>query len=109
MAMTDDRLRILRMVEQGQISAEEGARLLDAITDDAARIRSTSSRPRASSSLRREAYASATERSTRRNDGICQRSSGGKYVPAKNGTPSGVRKTVIGHPPLPVIACTAVI
>ncbi len=39
MAITDDRLRILRMVEQGQISAEEGARLLDAITDDAARIR----------------------------------------------------------------------
>ena len=39
MAMTDDRLRILRMVEKGQISAEEGARLLDAITDDAARIR----------------------------------------------------------------------
>jgi polyhydroxyalkanoate synthesis regulator phasin len=33
MAMTDDRLRILRMVEKGQISAEEGARLLDAITD----------------------------------------------------------------------------
>jgi hypothetical protein len=39
MTTTDDRLRILRMVEQGQISAEEGARLLEAITNDAARIR----------------------------------------------------------------------
>lgn len=39
MTTTDDRLRILRMIEQGQISAEEGARLLEAITDDAARTR----------------------------------------------------------------------
>jgi hypothetical protein len=29
----------------------------------------------------------------------------GKYVPAKNGFRSGVRITVIGHPPEPVIAC----
>ena len=35
------------------------------------------------------------------------RSSGGKYVPPKNGARSGVRKTVIGQPPEPVIACTA--
>ena len=35
------------------------------------------------------------------------RSSGGKYVPPKNGVPSGSRNTVIGQPPLPVSACTA--
>ncbi|CAB4607703.1 unannotated protein [freshwater metagenome] len=35
------------------------------------------------------------------NDGL------GKYVPPKNGRPSGVIKTVIGHPPRPDIACTA--
>lgn len=47
MTTTDDRLRILRMVEEGQISAEEGARLLEAITDDAARVRArTAARPR---------------------------------------------------------------
>ncbi len=39
MTTADDRLRILRMIEQGQISAEEGARLLEAITDGAARTR----------------------------------------------------------------------
>ena len=32
---------------------------------------------------------------------------GGKYVPAKNGLPSGVRNAVRGHPPLPVIAWAA--
>jgi hypothetical protein len=32
---------------------------------------------------------------------------GGKYVPPKKGSRSGVRKTLIGHPPLPVIAWTA--
>ena len=32
----------------------------------------------------------------------------GKYVPQKNGCPSGVANTVIGHPPWPVIACVAV-
>ena len=34
--------------------------------------------------------------------------SGGKYVPQKNGSPSGVMNTVIGQPPCPVIACVAV-
>jgi hypothetical protein len=28
-------------------------------------------------------------------------------VPQKNGSPSGVAKTVIGQPPWPVIACVA--
>ncbi len=31
MATSEERLRILRMVEQGQVSAEDGARLLDAL------------------------------------------------------------------------------
>jgi hypothetical protein len=31
MATTEERLRILKMVEQGQISAEDGSRLLDAL------------------------------------------------------------------------------
>lgn len=34
------------------------------------------------------------------------RSSGGKYVPPKKGAPSGVSHTLIGQPPLPVVACT---
>ena len=32
----------------------------------------------------------------------------GKYVPQKNGLPSGVANTVIGQPPCPVIAWVAV-
>lgn len=32
MATTDERLRILKMIEQGQISAEDGARLLEALS-----------------------------------------------------------------------------
>ena len=35
------------------------------------------------------------------------RGSGGKYVPPRNGSPAGVRKTVIGQPPWPVIDTTA--
>ena len=37
----------------------------------------------------------------------CRKLGLGKYVPPKNGSPSGVMNTVIGHPPRPVIACTA--
>ena len=37
----------------------------------------------------------------------CRNAGFGKYVPPKNGSPFGVRNTVIGHPPRPVIACTA--
>ena len=61
----------------------------------------------ASTSAGRCANASATAPSTRRNDGMPNRSLGGKYVPAKNGAPSGRRNTVIGHPPEPVRPCTA--
>ena len=39
--------------------------------------------------------------------GIPWRGSGGKYVPPQNGSPSGVRNTVIGQPPWPVSATTA--
>jgi hypothetical protein len=34
------------------------------------------------------------------------RSSGGKYVPPKNGLSSGVSHALKGQPPCPVIACT---
>ena len=34
-------------------------------------------------------------------------SRGGKYVPPKNGSRSGVSQTLIGQPPDPVSACTA--
>ena len=49
----------------------------------------------------RSRYASATAVSTCRKPGSPWRGSGGKYVPPKNGSPSGVRNTVIGQPPLP--------
>ena len=52
-------------------------------------------------SPRRLAYASAIARRTSRNAGMPWRCTGGKYVPPKNGSPSGVRKTVIGQPPWP--------
>ncbi len=58
-------------------------------------------------SSRRSRYASATATSTCRKAGIPRRGSGGKYVPPKNGSPSGVAKTVIGQPPWPVRATTA--
>jgi hypothetical protein len=32
MATTEERLRILKMIEQGQVSAEDGARLLEALS-----------------------------------------------------------------------------
>ena len=37
MATTDERLRILKMIEQGQISAEDGARLLEALSSPSSR------------------------------------------------------------------------
>ena len=60
-----------------------------------------------SRSAGRSRQASATAASTCRKDGIPIRGSGGKYVPPWNGFPSGVRKTLIGHPPWPVSCCTA--
>jgi hypothetical protein len=55
----------------------------------------------------RVSHASATAISTCVNAGSPCRGSGGKYVPPKKGSPSGVRKTVMGQPPLPVSATTA--
>ena len=59
----------------------------------------TMSRPWACTSARRWAQTSDTRVSNWEN---CTR---GKYVPQKNGWPSGVRKHVIGQPPDPVMAC----
>ena len=49
--------------------------------------------PAASTSARRVRYASATASRMRGKPGMPCRSSGGKYVPPKNGARSGVRKT----------------
>ena len=60
-----------------------------------------------SSSSRRSLHALSTASIRRTNPVIPCRSSFGKYVPPKNGRPSGARNTVIGQPPRPVIAWTA--
>src|SRR6476469_6147253 len=57
--------------------------------------------PEARTSSSRVRHASSSASSTRR------KWSRGKYVPQKKGSPSGVRKTVMGHPPCPVVAVTA--
>ena len=51
-------------------------------------------------------HALATAPITSMKDGWPPMESFGKYVPANIGFCSGVRKTVIGHPPLPVVAVT---
>ena len=51
MATSEERLRILRMVEQGQVSAEDGARLLDALSASAQK-RSESTPPESSAPAR---------------------------------------------------------
>ncbi len=63
--------------------------------------------PCVTTSSRRSVHAWAIPVSTCRNDGSPCCGTGGKYVPAKNGLPSGVRNAVNGQPPLPVIACAA--
>ena len=63
--------------------------------------------PCSSISSRRVRQASAMASRTCVHAGIPGRGDGGKYVPAKNGTWSGVQKTFSGQPPWPVIACTA--
>jgi hypothetical protein len=45
MSITDERLRILKLIENGQVSAEEGERLIEALGDDAARERTRASTP----------------------------------------------------------------
>ena len=71
------------------------------------RIASTSWAADRPTSARRSRYAEATASSTWRKLGRPCRGAGGKYVPPKNGSPPGVRKTVIGQPPCPVSATTA--
>ena len=89
----------------GQLTDRGGQRRgLDGIRDrwlEGAREGRGDVRARARTSSSRVRHASSSAASTRRN---CSR---GKYVPQKNGSPSGVRKTVIGHPPCPVVAVTA--
>ena len=63
--------------------------------------------PCVTTSSRRSVHASAIPPSTCGNDGSPCCGTGGKYVPAKNGSPSGVRNAVSGHPPLPVMAWAA--
>ncbi len=60
-----------------------------------------------STSSRRSRQASSMACRTRPKPGVPWASRRGKYVPAKKGRPSGVRKTVMGQPPWPVMACTA--
>lgn len=46
MTSPDERIRILKLVEGGQVSAEEGARLLEAIGESDARARASAGPPR---------------------------------------------------------------
>ena len=95
-------------------AAEDAGRVVRQLRRERLRRRLASPRPGA---VRRRARLPADRRpragrgtppptapSTCRNAGIPCRGSGGKYVPPKNGSPSGVRKTVIGQPPCPISA-----
>lgn len=44
MSFSEERLRILKLIESGQISAEEGARLIEALGEEAGRARAGSPR-----------------------------------------------------------------
>jgi hypothetical protein len=63
---------------------------------------STTAAPWRSTASRCSRHACDTDCSSRTKFGR------GKYVPQKNGVPSGAANTVIGHPPCPVIAWVAV-
>ena len=71
------------------------------------RMASANSSAWVSTSSRRCPHTSVRAASTVRKDGVPARSAGGKYVPPKNGRRSGVRNTLIGHPPEPVTDWTA--
>ena len=58
-------------------------------------------------SSRCSSHAAPSALSTCGQLGMPCRGSGGKYVPAQNGMPVGVRNAFSGQPPCPVIACTA--
>ncbi len=59
MSTSDERIRILKLIEAGQISAEEGARLLETLEHDA-------SRPRAATARARSLRIQVTDLATRR-------------------------------------------
>jgi len=52
MATTEERMKILRMIEEGKLTAEEGAKLLSALSESRARVTSSSSLRGASGSAR---------------------------------------------------------
>ena len=41
MATTEERMKILQMIQEGKISAEDGAKLLSALTNSAASVKLT--------------------------------------------------------------------
>ena len=43
MATTEERMKILRMIEEGKLTAEEGAKLLSALSENRARVTSSTS------------------------------------------------------------------
>ena len=45
MSLPEERMRILKLIESGQVKAEEGAQLLDALGDSPARERARGGRP----------------------------------------------------------------
>ena len=120
--LDDRRRRELRRAAPAAVDAVEApAQRLDGLVERLGRERSVG-RPqqRAAGQPRRHplrpargsrrggcAQASSTASSTWRQLGSPCRGCGGKYVPPKNGTCSGVAKTFSGQPPWPVIACTA--
>lgn len=52
MATTEERMKILRMIEEGKLTAEEGAKLLSALSDNRARVTAGTSISRGSGSAR---------------------------------------------------------
>jgi hypothetical protein len=45
MSLPEERMRILKLIESGQVKAEEGAQLLDALSDSSTRERPRAGRP----------------------------------------------------------------
>jgi len=52
MATTEERMKILRMIEEGKLTAEEGAKLLSALSESRARVTSGSALGRSSGAAR---------------------------------------------------------
>ena len=60
MSLSDERLRILKMIEGGQVTAEEGSRLIEALGEESTRDRARPSAPPRTQRVR------VTDTSTRR-------------------------------------------